>query len=134
MTNETFWAYFAGFLDADGCIILKQGKYPGLAIANTNLEVLQWFQDTIGYGHINTQDKSNKPTHQYKLASNGMRVVLPKVIPYLKVKKKKAELMVAYMEVATISSSQDRSEEKLAKQEALRQSFLEEVERAKVYA
>jgi len=101
---KTKYAYMAGLLDGEGYIGLskyKQNRYNNgfsyksrVVIANCNLEILEWVKNNFG-GYI-TKEKIVREnwTQGYKLQIGYLEKWLPKVIPYMVGKKKKAQLLM----------------------------------------
>ena len=124
--TETQLAYIAGILDGEGtCVIGKCVRdnralaYRGyLAIANTYLPVLEWIQNRIG-GNIALQDKQGGPyagTWCYSLSfsANEIRRELPRLLPYLVIKRKQAEVLLSFLARQESNASAPISEGQLA--------------------
>jgi len=100
-------AYIAGFIDGEGCFQIvrqrnaKRYKYLecNLTIANTNKEIIYWLKDSFG-GYVGTRKFENNSRDAYywslRLTKN-IKPFLEKIIPYLKVKKKHAEIMREFL-------------------------------------
>lgn len=115
LNNELNWAYLAGFVDADGCISLTRNKKNNsalsLSISNTNKEVLDWICILTKMGVVKKVHYS--PSQQcwerhrcrvqwvWKVKNNGMRYILPKIIPYLIVKKRQAILTNEFLAISS---------------------------------
>ena len=99
-------SYMAGFLDGEGYIGLS--KFVGdsnkkyihkwtykarVVVSNCNLELLQWVKDNFG-GFIAKKKLQGNWTQGYNLQIGYPEKWLPKVIPYLVGKKKKAILFM----------------------------------------
>jgi|SRR5215831_6802504 len=100
--DETFWAYLAGFIDGEGSVSMCQNG-PRLIITNTYLPTLEWIRDTVGAGNIQQVrhkglGERSKPCYNLNLGSHAAGRILPKVIPYMKVKKARAEILVEYLD------------------------------------
>lgn len=104
-------AYIAGLIDGEGTIRLGKfveknwnPKYnPALSFVNTNLEVVELVKEFIKAERVYVHDgskkgfKGNKPC--YKAVICGTKKViepLEKLLPYLRIKKKQAELVLKY--------------------------------------
>jgi len=116
MTNIEL-AWLSGFTDGEGCIGVnldksKAMKNPSwasyscvLRIANTDLSVLYYIQKITGMGtisKINRRDsigKNWKPVYKWSIYANGMRKLLPELLPYLKIKKKQAKLAIEILNI-----------------------------------
>lgn len=98
---ETFWAYLAGLLDGDGCFgIYNMG--PRIGISNTHRETLDWVLKTLGIGRIsemksNTQFRRTTQCFQWDCGAVGVRTILPRIAPYLKVKKEAPSILEEYV-------------------------------------
>lgn len=105
---DTFWAYLAGYVDGEGSISICQNG-PRFTIANTHLATLEWIRDSMGFGTISERNaksmlaRRTKPCYNLNAGSNGLRAVLPKIIPFLQEKRPQAEAMMEYL--ATMHST-----------------------------
>lgn len=76
-----------------------------LTIGNTHLGVLQWCLRTIGKGTLvqakNTpRNPRNLPYHRYNLdCKEDLAVLLPQLLPYLRIKKDQAEAATKFLRV-----------------------------------
>lgn len=98
--------YLAGLIDADGGIILhpsNRGKYrkyyPKLKFTNTNKSVLDSIVEQFG-GKLQPKRWKNKPSHwaeswDWSLTGNEARELINKLLPFLVIKKEKAEYVLA---------------------------------------
>lgn len=69
-----------------------------LQIGNTDLLLMQWIQDHFG-GSLNLEQRSNakhQPVWRWLASMSDLDLILSSLIPYLKTKKRQAELFVAY--------------------------------------
>jgi hypothetical protein len=109
--SETEKGYIAGFFDGEGCITFcsnntqTEWSYPKIAFYNTNKEVIDWIAKCLdGKSLRRTIDKRRDKIH----TKNNYAVVIGKtqdvflfikqIYPYLKVKKKRAELLLKYFD------------------------------------
>ena len=125
--TSTKLAYIAGVLDGEGTLII--GKWPRkgnrllgyrgcMAIANTYLPVLEYIQVLLG-GSIVLQSKFSGPyagTRCYSLTftTNSIRQWLPKLLPYLIIKKTQAEVLLAFLARQASNASAPVSDDLLA--------------------
>ena len=97
---ETFWAYLAAFIDGEGSVSMCQNG-PRLIISNTDLSVLEWIKNSLGAGYIQVLQRkgrlSVKPCYNLTFGSNPIRTILPRVIPYMRIKRRRAELLIEYL-------------------------------------
>jgi hypothetical protein len=105
-------AYIAGLIDADGWIgirINNQGKkWQGhsfmVGIVNRDLLVLQWVQSIFG-GSVRPRKRIQKSPHaktwsmvyDWNPDGEGIERFLLSVIPYLRIKKRQAELTLEFL-------------------------------------
>jgi len=100
-------AYMAGIIDGEGTIYLQRqirnsylSWYPRLQVCNTNAPVMKWIHSRFG-GHLYGKDRSkhNKNwKYQYQWYTNRkiMDNLLPKILPYLIIKKEHAQLILEF--------------------------------------
>lgn len=100
---ELHLSYIAGFLDGDGSItafLVKpsaSGRRPRLDVKiyffNQNLEVLLFIKDVLGCGVLlNHKTSAISGCYRLDIPISDSADVLRKLIPYLRVKKRQAEL------------------------------------------
>jgi len=106
MMNEKDYIWLAGFLDGEGWF----GIYPTfktykaeIAIETTSKEVAEWFRSYFEgsiYTRPLTSGRFNKKiTYRFGLRSLVViKEFLPNIIPYLKIKRSQAELLLAFTE------------------------------------
>ena len=96
------WGYVAGFFDGEGN--LHRDKFKStvhLRMDNTSKEVLEKIQIFTGYGQISNRGRQ-KPHHKDRFrltVADHSKVLnmLEKMLPYLVVKKPKADQMICYI-------------------------------------
>jgi len=99
--SETDKAYIAGLIDGEGTIRISHDKkyrgsyWPRVSIANSNENLLKWVKTKIGLGYISK--KKGKP-HEYWCEGYNVKPLLDAILPYLKVKRKHAELALKFLE------------------------------------
>lgn len=103
LSMEEKYAYTAGMIDAEGCFSYgtKYSDYTRLSISNTNLQSLKTIQEYIQIGKIKSEDRSGynyKTCYNLYFSANQIRYLLPKVMPYLVIKKKDAENITMYLD------------------------------------
>ena len=100
-------AYFAGLIDGEGTMGIyhyrsNTEKTIILSIANTNLDVMTWIVRTFGVGTLcarKTIEKHHKQRYDWYVRRRGdVLVLLRLVLPYLIIKKGKAEELIAECE------------------------------------
>ena len=118
LTN-TEAAWLAGFLDGEGCFAIYIQKrssgiyyHPRVQATNTSQEVLETIKMMTGCGCIVSPEKTVehwKPIHTWIVNNHQYsRAVLEAVLPYLRVKRKQAEILIEFidckLEVPTCNS------------------------------
>lgn len=99
-------AYLAGLLDGEGCITAVARKSVGrgnsyrtdVTIANTCKKVTDWLLKNFG-GAVYTRtfkETRYKTAYNWYMDPKEILSLLPKVIPFLVVKKSQAELMLEF--------------------------------------
>lgn len=132
-TNDTAWAYFAGFFDGEGSIGIGANNKPAggvrrirgpldngdgtrrqlalrLSITNTYRPVLEEFSRLLGMsGGIYIHERRRENRRQaFVLATNRMDVVRRAIVgmmPYLREKKERAELALRYIDSRRVGAT-----------------------------
>lgn len=114
-------AYLAGLLDGEGYIGMtrsrrKSGKYIGnycyharLVIGITAEQIFD-IRDEYKIGRIyksKARKKSHKDRLDWTITSHEIRGLLPKLLPFLKIKVKQAQLLLEYLQIAYNERSRD---------------------------
>jgi len=97
--SKTELAYLAGLIDGDGAIMAWIEKHPekkfkfrvrlALKVTLNQKQILEWIRKKVKFGYL----KKNR--NQYEWCSQDQEKIekfLSKVLPFLKVKKKQAEI------------------------------------------
>lgn len=107
-------AYIAGFIDGEGCISLaKRGKYitPSLQISNTDYDILEWIGGFYGlkvYDKIADRRPTRKPSYRLAVFGDKAIQILKDILPYLRVKKEQAEVVLGLNRAASQRDSLGR--------------------------
>ena len=122
-------AYLAGFIDADGHIGIvrrnarrgaKEYHYvrPVVQIGQSKREILDWISDLVGGSvHIHAQ----RNFYNLRFHAGMIRWLMPLVIPYLKVKKRQAELVLEFTKISSVArNGRSLSDHEKARREGLR--------------
>lgn len=101
--SETDAAYIAGLIDGEGSIIFLKRKGGGgsyrLVIVNTHKGALSWVQDVTNVGSIHgkTREAQYKKCWAWVCHAQTARKVLERCLPYLIIKRNKAQEAIAYL-------------------------------------
>ena len=124
----TDWAYLAGVLDSDGCVsISKQTRnnrpYYSLRvfIANSSRPLIDWLLTNIGGSAFISNrhaPKHHKTVWRWTVRGYEAIPILRKVIPYLRVKCKRAELAIQFAKTLR-SDSRKLTDKELKQRERL---------------
>jgi hypothetical protein len=99
--HEFSWPWFAGLIDGDGTIITSKfgrGSHliikPVIKISLANLKTIEYLSEKLGINSLSSGGgKGNKrKTRAIRLMSNSIFSIAPKIIPYLTLKKERAEI------------------------------------------
>ena len=101
MNENEFFAYLAGFIDADGSIgivtVAKSKTYVvQVCASNCNRTPIDMLQQRFG-GKVRTRDWKNKKwkiNYEWKLTSQKAMSVIEKLLPYLIIKKEQAQIAI----------------------------------------
>lgn len=108
--SETDAAYVAGLIDGEGCFCITRKKPTGrkhspsyeahLVVAMSNASVLAWLKDLLGgwdQFHVRKLP-SGKQMYRWQAKSEDSVRIAKLLLPYLKVKRKQAELFIRFRE------------------------------------
>ena len=129
--RATDWAYLAGVLDSDGCVNIskqkgrrepKRSQYTlRVCITNTSRILIDWLLTEIGgtaYISNLTAPKHHKTAWRWTVRGYEAIPILRKVIPYLRVKCKRAELAIQFAKTLR-SDSRKLTDKELKQRERL---------------
>jgi|FreactcultureFD7_1027221.scaffolds.fasta_scaffold33317_2 hypothetical protein len=110
MNDELNFAYLAGYIDGDGCFYIdtvkaKTGPNPFnyrtiLKFASVDIGIMQWLQDFLGihfWGKVvskNRKHLNRRKVYEANLTGEALDTLLPKIYPYLRIKKSHCEIMM----------------------------------------
>ena len=105
--KATDWAYLAGVLDSDGCVTIGKSDSKGRSyyrlcvhITNTSRELIDWlatfFGGTIYLSNPNSP-KHYKSAWRWSVRGRDASPILWGVLPYLRVKRERAELGLQFI-------------------------------------
>lgn len=136
-------AYAAGFIDGEGSIGIaranprkgwhSRGTTPRyeahVTVVNTVREPMEWLYQEFG-GHLRNKKPGKegwKPQYCWVISNRRAVSVLRELLPYLKVKRSQADLLIAFMDGKTLTPKRYRLEvppEEVAWREDMRQKML----------
>lgn len=105
-------AYLAALIDGEGCISLVKSKSRSsskayysarISIGMTGDALIGlWREIGIGrmYTIIGRKAYGKRPIHAWQIGSNALRALMPFVLPFLRFKKRQAELLDEYLKLA----------------------------------
>ena len=107
---EVELAYTAGFLDADGAIMACIEKHDEkkfgfrvrivVKISQKDIFVLKWFKKLFKLGDV----RKNRTTHDWQIrVQKDCLKILIILLPYLKVKRKQAEIAISILQTSVTS-------------------------------
>lgn len=104
-------AYLAGLIDGEGCFYIghvKQGKYGNglqwhnmLKITSCDECLIVWLENTFGGSKDSryrwtSKKKFTRPVYNWQATGAMLDFILPKVLPYLIIKKQHCKIMLEY--------------------------------------
>ena len=103
-------AYLAGVLDGEGTFIIRRGrdathgyKFQAVVrVTNTSWELIAWLHATFGGNVVRERDRrpNRKPCWLWSLDGGTLVVpVVQQVLPYLRVKRRQAEVVLEFYKV-----------------------------------
>ena len=106
--NEIDLAYTAGIIDGEGCICLSLVKEKNIrgrrqrltvSVGNTDKRLTLWLKNMFG-GHsvLQSRTRNNKDYYQWRVSSKKASFFLSLILPYLKLKRRQAELGIEFQE------------------------------------
>jgi len=108
--EDTIRAYIAGLIDGEGCITITRRKVkrlktdnwfyePQVIVSNTDKRLSDFLLDLCG-GWVatvtKTQKECHKPSYHWKITGDNMRRLLKDIIPYLRIKKEQARIVLQF--------------------------------------
>ena len=103
-------AYIAGFFDGEGSVVITQGERKRLVLSvvvvQTDVLILHWVRSILGReGAIHSRSREgslgSKPIYALQWSAASAARVLETLLPYLKVKKAKAEIALDFQRSMT---------------------------------
>lgn len=104
--KETDLIYAAGFLDGEGCFELLGPAHKScirIKVYNSYKPVIDWFLETFGGSYYNAGRMSIKPMYAWSITGENCVNFCKLIIPFLKEKKRQAEIIVEFRDLGTYS-------------------------------
>jgi len=110
--KDVDWSYIAGFVDADGSIGIERRKRASgevgysvkLYITNADRETMDWLVTNLN-GSVYLTNRNSPKHHQtmWRWVVRGKKAgpIIQKLLPYLHLKKKRAEIAMRFIETIT---------------------------------
>lgn len=112
--SETDLAYLAGLVDGEGCIYAYDRSGQGIKIGLTDHIAIDWLGDKFS-GTVHTEGRRNhtrKPVKVWQLQRmSDLDVLLPLLIPFLKIKQQQAEILLKYIRLSINSKPNGKGSE-----------------------
>ena len=109
-------AYLAGLIDGEGCLFARKvksrntvGVQSGLAIAMTCRHILEQMQELTGIGSVilspssKNQPRGWKDCWRWDVGAQSVAMLIPKILPFLRIKRTQAELIIELAEIKRLS-------------------------------
>lgn len=110
MDDELNFAYLAGYIDGDGCFYIdtvkaKTGPHPFnyrtiLKFASVDIAIMNWLLKILGIHYWekvvskNRKHLKRRMVYEANLTGEGLDKLLPRILPYLRIKKRHCEIMM----------------------------------------
>lgn len=129
--SETDYAYLAGLIDGDGCFsygTANGGLYVHLRIVNTYLPVMEHLVRLYG-GYLSKQSGTAgwKVAHHYTLSASKLRILLPKILPHLIIKRDAALVVQEFLAIPVWNTITDRSDSVRTARKALQVELIDQL-------
>jgi hypothetical protein len=109
-------AYIAGYVDADGCLYARLHRgtvFASLEVSSVLPGTAAWFVSTTGVGsvrRIKSRTPNSKPQQMWRVSICSLDSLLSQLMPYLRGKRKQAELMLKLTAYAYPSRLEDEKQ------------------------
>lgn len=117
--------YMAGFIDGEGCfdVYIARGITLSVSIVNTNIDILQEISDAVVHltgvkprkiitrkGSLSFYDSyDRKDMFTLRIGAPALRIILPKLVRFMRVKKYQAETMLELLRLTPPKSAGNNS-------------------------
>lgn len=120
MPSKVNYIYLSGILDGEGCLTVGAGKRetcinynPIVVVQNTNKELIDWLQATFGGQTYlsKKQTKRTKAAWSWRITKKEtIEKLLLAVLPYLRIKREQAILLLKFVRLERTSPTIQRVE------------------------
>jgi intein/homing endonuclease len=116
--EEINFAYLAGYIDGDGCFYIdtvkaKTGDYPVvhrtiLKFASVDESIMKWLSEFLGINYWEKavskkrQHLNRRTVYEANVTGECLDKLLPRLFPYLRIKKQHCEIMLRMRKTYTI--------------------------------
>ena len=131
---DTDAAYLAGLIDGEGCLYVKPltafprlYHFGGLSVTNTHLATLTWLKERFG-GNIRIKARTGNqiPCGEWSIhGADAIRSLLKRLLPYLRIKKEQAVLLLEFLGDRQANSSARITDDDIAIREGYRLALQE---------
>jgi hypothetical protein len=107
-------AYLAGYLDGEGCFMFQE-RTAAVCVSTTYPHILHWIK-SLFYGTValkNQMNGRNRAAYSWRVYGSNAERVCRMVLPYLKEKKRQAELVLQARQATANSELRKAAEEEL---------------------
>ena len=109
LISETDKSYIAGLVDGEGCFNIYKMKNKSckrgytfvgrMFVTNCDLNALVEMRELTGLGSVRkrTPQAGRKQSYNWDLSVLEVKEIVPHIFPYMRIKKRQAELMMSFL-------------------------------------
>lgn len=116
--NSRKWSYLAGLIDGDGTILVDRNKasngykyHPWVCVCTTEPKLAKWLVEVFGgqfYKLRTVKDHHKTPYQWMAMGTKHIETIVNGVLPFLIMKKDRAENLLNYLSLGSYSAPEDR--------------------------